>query len=263
MILLVPTKRMMSNGILRFSKWFQRKCDISSVSSTCNINRYGAYPKKILEQLSKTPYRLEDISAVLITHDHSDHTAGLRFLKDIPMFAGEGTYDMDESGYLEPYNHYDIAGFRVFTLPTSHDAENPLGFVIEDDEEKLVYMTDTGYVSENNLKHMQNADYYIFESNHNVRMLLATNRPYELKQRILGDEGHLSNEDSAYYLTQCIGDKTKEIVLAHLSQEANTEEKALEAYLRVFRKEKINPDRFQIRAASQYEILIGGDKIKL
>ena len=94
-------------------------------------------------------------------------------------------------------------------------------------------------------------------------MLLATNRPYELKQRILGDEGHLSNEDSAYYLTQCIGDKTKEIVLAHLSQEANTEEKALEAYLRVFRKEKINPDRFQIRAASQYEILIGGDKIKL
>ncbi len=223
----------------------------------------GLTQKRFLEQLSKTPYRLEDISAVLITHDHSDHTAGLRFLKDIPMFAGEGTYDMDESGYLEPYHHYDIAGFRVFTLPTSHDAENPLGFVIEDDVEKLVYMTDTGYVSENNLKHMQNADYYIFESNHNVRMLLATNRPYELKQRILGDEGHLSNEDSAYYLTQCIGDKTKEIVLAHLSQEANTEEKALEAYLRVFRKEKINPDRFQIRAASQYEILIGGDKIKL
>lgn len=223
----------------------------------------GLTQKKFLEQLSQTPYKREDISAVLITHDHSDHTAGLRFLKNIPMYAGKGTYTIDESCFLDAYQSYQIGGFRVLPLPTSHDARNPLGFVIEDEEEKLVYMTDTGYVSENNLKYMQNADYYIFESNHNVRMLLATNRPYELKQRILGDEGHLSNEDSAYYLTQCVGEKTKEIVLAHLSQEANTEEKALEAYFRIFKKEKINSDHFLIRAASQNEVLTGGDKVKL
>jgi phosphoribosyl 1,2-cyclic phosphodiesterase len=93
--------------------------------------------------------------------------------------------------------------------------------VIENGNQKLVYMTDTGYISQANMAYMKNADYYVIESNHNVRMLLQTDRTFTLIQRILGDTGHLSNEDSAMYLTELVGDKTKEIFLAHLSEEAN------------------------------------------
>ena len=99
-------------------------------------------------------------------------------------------------------------------------------------------MTDTGFISEKNLEVMRNADYYIIESNHNIKMLLQTNRPAELKQRILSDFGHLSNEDSALYMSELIGDKTKEIALAHISEEANYNEKALGTYLRIL-KERI------------------------
>lgn len=210
------------------------------------------------EQLAATPYQMEDIEAIFVTHDHSDHTNGLRFFPSSLFYAAEGTCSLCEDHILVPYENYDLYGFHITILPTSHDAINPIGFVFDDGEEKLVYMTDTGYVSEKNLQYMRNADYYIFESNHNVRMLLATNRPYELKQRILGDEGHLSNEDSALYLSECVGPRTKEIVLAHLSEEANSPEKALEAYLRIFRQRYQNIDLYQIRTASQRSMLKGG-----
>lgn len=89
-------------------------------------------------------------------------------------------------------------------LPTSHDARDSAGFVVDDGEKRLVYMTDTGYISEHNQTLMKDANFYILESNHNVRMLLKTNRPYDLIQRILGDEGHLSNEDSAMYASELL-----------------------------------------------------------
>ncbi len=222
----------------------------------------GLTLKTFKERLGETPYSMEDISAILVTHDHSDHTKGLHFLKEELMYAAEGTLE-GKYNIVENYQTYSIAGFNVTILPTSHDASNPIGFVIEADDEKLVYMTDTGYVSERNLDYMKNATYYIFESNHNIRMLLATNRPYELKQRILGDEGHLSNEDSALYLSECVGENTKEIILAHLSEEANTAEKALEAYYRIFRTRYRNPDLYDIKVSYQYKVVSGGHKVNL
>ncbi len=222
----------------------------------------GLTLKCFKERLAETPYTMEDIEAVLVTHNHSDHIAGIRFFKGVPKYAGEGTLKEDYN-IIEPYTNYSIAGFNVMVLPTSHDAINPIGFVIEGKDEKLVYMTDTGYISEKNSSYMKNADYYIIESNHNVRMLLATNRPYELKQRILGDEGHLSNEDSALYISECVGNKTKEIVLAHLSEEANTPTHALEAYYRIFKSRYCNPDAYEIKTAYQYKVISGGTKVTI
>lgn len=222
----------------------------------------GLTLKCFKERLAETPYTMEDIEAVLVTHNHSDHIAGIRFFKGVPKYAGEGTLKEDYN-IIEPYTNYSIAGFNVMVLPTSHDAINPIGFVIEGKDEKLVYMTDTGYISEKNSSYMKNADYYIIESNHNVRMLLATNRPYELKQRILGDEGHLSNEDSALYISECVGNKTKEIVLAHLSEEANTPTHALEAYYRIFKSRYCNIDAYEIKTAYQYKVVSGGSKITI
>ena len=108
----------------------------------------------------------------------------------------------------------------------SHDAEDINGYIIENKEDSLVYTTDTGYINQKNHKLLQNKTIYIFESNHDVEMLMNSKYPFHIKQRILGDYGHLSNKDSAYYLSKFIGDKTKYVVLAHLSHENNTKELA-------------------------------------
>ena len=89
-------------------------------------------------------------------------------------------------------------------------------------------------------------------------MLLATNRTFELKQRILGEYGHLCNEDSAVAAISIIGDNTEEITLAHLSEEANTPETALEAYEKIFAHFHINKDKYLIRCANQWKSLSGG-----
>lgn len=117
-------------------------------------------------------------------------------------------------------------------------------------------MTDTGNVSQKNRQYMKNLDYYIIESNHDIEMLMATKRPMFLKNRILNDVGHLNNEYSAQLMSEMIGENTKEIILAHLSQEANTKEKAIETYKQVFKEQNIQFD--QIKVASQVDVISGG-----
>ena len=108
------------------------------------------------------------------------------------------------------------------------------------------------------MPYIKDADYYIIESNHDVDLLMKSNRPYLTKQRILSDTGHLSNEDCAYILSQVITSKTKEIVLAHLSQEANQPELAIHCVYEALEREGLIPSDYSIRCASQSEIVQGG-----
>ena len=120
-------------------------------------------------------------------------------------------------------------------------------------------MTDTGCYYSSNTSLLENPDYLIIESNHDIQMLLHTHRPMELIHRIMSDVGHLCNEDSAFAALEIIGDKTKEIVLAHISEEANTPETALEAYEKIFRYKGVDINRYKVRCAPQWENMIGGD----
>ena len=113
-------------------------------------------------------------------------------------------------------------------------------------------------MSEYNIKQASNATYYIFESNHDPELLLDTDRPFELKMRILSDNGHLSNEYSANYLCQMIGNRTKEVVLAHLSEEANTKELALNTFIKVAKSKNINLNNIKVKAARQHRAISGG-----
>lgn len=220
----------------------------------------GITKSSLVESLHKHGYEFSDIEAVFFTHEHNDHIKGRDFFKDInKVYSSYGTTKLITSNYLEPYQKYEIAGFSITPVETSHDAYRPLGYIIESDNEILVYITDTGYVLDETLKLSKDADYYIFESNHDVNMLLQTNRPEVLKHRILSDVGHLSNYDSAHYMTQMIGPKTKQIFLAHISLEANTPEMALETYRKVFKKMRKNPDKYQIICTKQFEEVEGGN----
>lgn len=199
-----------------------------------------------------------DIDALLLTHSHTDHTKGVSYLKPVPIYCTEGTYKGREVNIINPYEEFMIEHFTILPISTSHDAPNPVGFVIKNKKETLVYMTDTGMIPERSMQKMKNADYYIIESNHNIKKLHQTNRPADLKLRILSDEGHLSNEASAIYMSELVGDKTKEIILAHISEEANEPELALKAYKKIFQKSRIDLSKINLHCASQREIVLGG-----
>ena len=220
----------------------------------------GIAKSTLTSEMEKYGLVFSDIKAVLFTHDHSDHLNGRGFFKDELVYAGENTTQLLQNHILEPYKTYEICGFQITPVSVSHDAFNPLGFLIKGKHSTLGYMTDTGFVSEKNEKVFANCNYYIIESNHDIKMLLQTKRTAELKQRILGDFGHLSNEDSALAISDMIGDNTSEIFLAHLSEEANTPEKALLAYKRIFKMKKIDIDRFEVVCANQHYAVSGGDK---
>ena len=143
----------------------------------------------------------------------------------------------------------------------SHDCEGTIGFTIECEGEKMVYITDTGYIKEEVKQYIKGADYYVFESNHDVEMLMQTKRPVFIKQRIINDYGHLCNEDSANILSEIIDvNKTKEIVLAHISQEGNTREKALRTLQETLHRKQIKHDHMKLYPADQFSIYIGGKK---
>ena len=211
--------------------------------------------KNGLKRINK---KLIDIDALLLTHSHSDHTFGVKYLGPLPIYCTKETYVGLNVNEIKPYKQFKVEHFKITPIKTSHDAIGSVGFIIENGEEKLVYITDTGMIEEKTLKFMENGDYYIVESNHNIKKLHQTNRPAALKLRILSDEGHLSNEASAIYMSEVVGDKTKEIILAHLSEEANDPELALKAYKKIFTKSRIDLSKINLHCASQREIVEGG-----
>lgn len=219
----------------------------------------GLTKTRLKETIAKTPYQLEDIQAVFFTHEHSDHAMGRDFFPKERHFASEKTIPVPSSNVLFPYQSRYVQHLHITPLAVSHDAKNPIGFVVEDTTSSLVYMTDTGYISEKNLQLMRNKHHYILESNHDVKMLLQTKRSHDLKIRILGDSGHLSNEDSAMYFSEMIGPNTRSVYLAHLSEEANTHDLARAAYEKVLRKRRQLNDGLQIRIALQHDVVEGGD----
>lgn len=222
------------------------KTDNQTLLIDCGTTK--GYLKSSMEQVGLT---FADVDAVLITHDHSDHTSQLKHFSHAAIYS-PSTHPYD-SYKVVPYEAFAIASISVLPIKTSHDDADSVGYVLEANNEKLVYVTDTGYIRTQDFAYIENADYYIFESNHDPEMLMLTPRPYYIKQRILSDEGHLSNDDAGLILAKAIGQKTKEIVLAHLSGQANTEALALETM-----RKHITQENIEIKAARQHEVVSGG-----
>lgn len=193
-----------------------------------------SYIENNLKEINVDP---EEISAILITHTHVDHIQGLKvFLKKYSpkvYVTRDLLLLLDEYDLNADYEIYDganaiINDIEVSLVKTSHDAPSSVGFVIKNESKSCVYIMDTGYINNKYFDILKNHDLYVLESNHDVKMLMTGNYPHHLKKRILGNKGHLSNDDAAYYLSEFIGDRTKTIILAHLSDDNNTYEKALE-----------------------------------
>lgn len=213
---------------------------------------------RLNEGLAEIGKTISDIDGVIFTHDHSDHINGIKFFPKNKLYALEGTLPGTGTNIIHINESFMIKDFVITPIKISHDAKNPCGFILEAGDEKLSYITDTGYILHETIAVLQNPNYLILESNHDIKMLLKTDRPMELKQRILGDFGHLCNEDSAIAACQIIGPKTKEIILAHISEEANTPEIALAAYRKVMKHFRVDLSAFSLKVASQWTSLLGG-----
>lgn len=192
-----------------------------------------SYVEEKLEELEVDPRK---IKAILITHTHVDHIQGLKvFLKKYnpKLYVNKVILGLLNE-YIEDFDYelYETSNFmiddlEITAIKTSHDAEGSVGFIIKNNDKSLVYITDTGYINNKYFKKLSNHNLYIMESNHDIEMLMNGKRPFHIKQRILSDKGHLSNSDAAYYLSEFIGENTKTVVLAHLSDDNNTYDMAL------------------------------------
>ena len=199
-----------------------------------DIGKSCSYIEQKLREIDVEP---NTINAVLITHTHIDHINGIRtfYKKYKPMIyimpkmlpALSEFIDNFDYCFFTPSTQIDNINIKVFK--TSHDVADSVGFLIND---RLVYITDTGYLNNRYIPVLSNKSMYIMESNHDIEMLINGKYPHYLKQRIASDIGHLSNIDASNYLFKMIGNNTKHIVLAHLSHENNTKEKALETLLK-------------------------------
>ena len=182
---------------------------------------------------------VKEISHILITHSHVDHIKGLKVF--IKRYNPVILVTEDMKNVLEKelgnfrYEYYEdkkaiIGDLTVNVIKTSHDAEESIGFVLINNNSSMVYITDTGYINQKYFKILSNNNLYVLESNHDIKMLMDGPYPYYLQQRVRGDKGHLSNKQASDYLCKFIGDNTKKIVFAHISEHNNSYEKVIETF---------------------------------
>lgn len=210
-----------------------------------DLGKNAKYIKTMLESINVEP---SSINYILISHSHDDHTSALKvFTKQYktPVLVTEKIfYEIEDIKDYENIKIYEdemvLKDLKITTIKSSHDVEDSRNFILENAGNSVVYVTDTGYVNRKYFEILKNKDVYLFESNHDVEMLMNGHYQQWLKKRILSSYGHLSNKDSAFYLSKLIGDKTKEIVLMHLSNSNNTEEKALETIRETFLEHNIS-----------------------
>ena len=220
--------------------------ETNKTKSLVDLGMSAGYIAKSLKSIGVDP---SEIQRVFITHAHTDHVAGLKvFLKKYhpvvyltKKMEDELGIEIEDKVYID--DNTSIDDLDVTVIKTSHDAADSNGYVFSSGSKSIVYITDTGYIHVKNFDKLKNKSLYVFESNHDVRLLREGKYPYYLQQRILSDKGHLSNKDSAYYLSNFIGDNTEKIILIHLSEENNRPEVALKTLLDTLEKKGVRvPD---------------------
>ena len=223
-------------------------CTIVLCNDTKLIIDMGISYLTLKRSLEDNSLSFSDFSGILITHCHNDHIKGLTSLlkhTNLKVYIPEAMYDslkdvVEYQKCIFIEDNFTINDVEIELIHTSHDVPYSVGYIINHNKKSIVYVTDTGYINRKYLSKMIGKDAYIIESNHDEVMLMDGPYPRFLKERVISDLGHLSNKTTATYLKNIIGPNTKNIVLAHLSEKNNTEEKALETIKSKVTREDIN-----------------------
>ena len=230
----------------------------------------GISGKRIEEGLNSIGLKTCDLSGILITHEHSDHIAGLGVLArryGLKMYGTRGTVEAIKgisslgnipSGLfevIEADKQFAINDLKINPVKISHDAAEPVAYRIEDGRSSTGVVTDLGMYDDYIVDSFLGVEALLLEANHDVNMLQVGRYPYQLKCRILGDKGHLSNELSGRLLSRLLHDNLKTVLLGHLSEENNLAELAYETVrLEVLMSDNVyKPDDFRIRVAGRHQ----------
>ena len=204
----------------------------------------GISGKRIEAGLNEIDLKAGEMQGILVTHEHIDHIAGLGVLArryGIPIFATEktieaisaskavGKIDDDLFQVIKPGKRFSIGDLFVNPISISHDAADPVAYKIVNEDKSVAVITDLGNYNQAIVDELQGLDALLLEANHDIKMLQMGPYPYPLKQRIMGDRGHLSNERSGQLLCELLHDKFGTVLLGHLSKENNYEKLAYEA----------------------------------
>lgn len=231
-------------------------CSIVLCDETKFIIDMGISYLTLKRSLEENSLSFDQFTGILITHNHKDHINGLASLikkTNLPVFMPPEMYDgikeivpKERCEFIDDI--FKVNAVTIELIHTSHDAPCSLGFIITEQEKSLVYITDTGYINRKYLNKMINKDLYLIESNHDEVMLMDGPYPRFLKERVISDKGHLSNTTTSKYLQKIVGNRTKYIILAHISEKNNTEELAYECT-----KSALNDPKIEVLIAKQYE----------
>lgn len=219
-------------------------CIYAGSDSTHLLIDVGISGKRTEQGLNELDLSMKDIDGIFITHEHTDHIAGLGVLArkyEVPVYATKGTIEAikntpsvgeipeDLFQIVAPDEKIIVKDLVCNPMRISHDAADPVAYRISHGKKRVAIVTDLGNYNDYTVESLKGMDALLLEANHDVNMLQVGPYPYYLKQRILGDRGHLSNERAGQLLCRLLHDKLQAVVLGHLSKENNMPELAYEA----------------------------------
>lgn len=213
-------------------------CTFIASDSTALLIDAGLSARAIEQRLAGIGRAISEIRGICVSHEHSDHTQGLRVLHQragIPLYANGGTIDAlarnpDFAGLrwqvFTTGSAFHVGDLTVEPFAVPHDAYEPVGFVVECGDTRVGVVTDMGMCTTLIRERLRRCHAVVVESNHDEQMLQDADRPWHLKQRIRGRQGHLSNQGAAMLLTEIAGPQLRHVFLAHLSEDCNRPELA-------------------------------------
>lgn len=228
-------------------------CALLSCGTTHILLDAGISARRITTALRNLGLDPRALSGVLVTHEHTDHISGLSTLTKqlgVPVYATAPTLEVLcdripalEGHPIEPGESFSLQDVQVFAFPTSHDAVCSVGYTVSGDGCRVALATDLGYLSMPVIQAVRGCDLLVCEANHDEDWVRTGPYPYGLKQRVLGDRGHLSNEAGAELAALAVESGARTILLAHLSSENNTPARARDVVARRLTRSGVDPER--------------------
>ena len=225
----------------------------------------GVSAKKIADSLKSLNIEPAEIDAIIVTHEHSDHTNGIGIFSkkyNIPVYANIETWnampaqkDKVDAKNIKYFNFEDfyIKDLRISPFSIPHDAANPCGFNIFYNNKKISIATDIGHISTEILDKLSNSSFLLLESNYDLNTLKCSKYPYPLKQRIYGKNGHLSNDDAGKTISYLASHGLNTVMLGHLSKENNFPELAYKTVIDQLIEDNIE-NNIKLSVADRYNI---------
>ena len=224
----------------------------------------GVSLRKIEKGLDSINVLPEDLNAIIVTHEHSDHIQSLGNLSkkfDLPVFATSKTFDAmpKQTEKISETNKksininekFSIGDIEILPFQIPHDAADPCGFTLYSDNKKISIATDIGHMTNDILKQIDGSEFILLESNYDSNVLKYTKYPFKLKERIAGPTGHLSNKIAGQTINYLINSGLKNAVLGHLSKESNFPELAYQTVMDEIISNGTNIENFNLSVAKR------------